>query len=398
MNAILVIEDESELLDSIVDLLCTEGYHAFGAVSGQQGILLAKEHTPDLILCDVMMPEVNGYEVLYVLRALPETLTVPFIFLTALSAKKDIRRGMNLGADDYLTKPFTDTELLDAVRTQLRKHQDQVHEQDKALDVLREHISKIVPHELRTPLMSIVGFANMLKLDWRTLPPEVIDEMLTEIEHSGQRLQRLVENYSLLNQLQLLDYDHTTRDIFWSEEGSAINVIAMTAAQNRAAASGRGADLKVDIEPCLVPIYVEYLSKMIGEILDNAFKFSVSGTPVAVQGRCDETYYVLTVTDQGHGMTKEHIAYAGAFSQFDRDRYEQQGLGLGLAIVTCLAEVLGGHFALESKPGKGTTARIDLPLSKGAYNEHWGSFFDGIKERTSGQDTDDQRVLDDCDT
>jgi DNA-binding response OmpR family regulator len=121
MNKILVIEDEANIRANVLDLLDAEGFEAKGVESGRAGLAVAFDEPPSLVICDVMMPELDGWAVLRALRDNPTTANVPFIFLTAKAERSDVRRGMSLGADDYVTKPFTRTELLDAVRARLRR-------------------------------------------------------------------------------------------------------------------------------------------------------------------------------------------------------------------------------------------------------------------------------------
>jgi DNA-binding NarL/FixJ family response regulator len=121
MKKILVIEDEPEMRRNLTTVLRLEQFHALPAENGRIGIELAKKEKPDLILCDVMMPELDGYGVIAALRADPETAAIPFIFLTAKGEKPDIRAGMNLGADDYLTKPVAKHDLLEAIRSRLER-------------------------------------------------------------------------------------------------------------------------------------------------------------------------------------------------------------------------------------------------------------------------------------
>ncbi len=121
MPRILVIEDEDEIKDSIIDILKSKGFTTAGASNGRIGLQVAEKFRPDLILCDVDMPELSGYDFLKELRQFPDFGNTPFIFLTALSSAKDFRKGMNLGADDYLTKPFQVSELLAAIAARLRK-------------------------------------------------------------------------------------------------------------------------------------------------------------------------------------------------------------------------------------------------------------------------------------
>ncbi|MGF2038307.1 MAG: EAL domain-containing response regulator [Nostoc sp. CmiVER01] len=122
MPKILIIEDEEAVRENILDLLKAESFETIAAANGRIGLHLAISEVPDLILCDMMMPQLDGYGVLTALRQDPSTVTIPFIFLTAKSAKSDFRQGMNMGADDYITKPFTRAELLSAIMNRLEKH------------------------------------------------------------------------------------------------------------------------------------------------------------------------------------------------------------------------------------------------------------------------------------
>jgi DNA-binding NarL/FixJ family response regulator len=122
MKKILVIEDEAETRDNLVLMLDMEGFKALSAPNGRKGVAVAKKELPDVILCDVSMPELDGHGVLEALRADEATVSIPFIFLTARGDKKDLRAGMNLGADDYLTKPASAEEVLAAIHARLERH------------------------------------------------------------------------------------------------------------------------------------------------------------------------------------------------------------------------------------------------------------------------------------
>lgn len=124
MNQILVIEDEPRMLRNLLTILQMENFTAMGAGDGESGLDLARRELPDLILCDVMMPGLDGYQVLAKLRADPATVDIPLIFLTARSAREDVRTGMNLGADDYLCKPCPSEELVQAIHARLRRQRD----------------------------------------------------------------------------------------------------------------------------------------------------------------------------------------------------------------------------------------------------------------------------------
>lgn len=121
MTKILVIEDEEPSREKIMTVLRYEGYETIGAIDGAEGVKMATDELPELIICDVLMPQMNGYGALSALRAKPETAAIPVIFLTAAASRADQRKGMELGADDYITKPYTVDELLSAVRTRLER-------------------------------------------------------------------------------------------------------------------------------------------------------------------------------------------------------------------------------------------------------------------------------------
>src|SRR5688572_10529975 len=118
---ILLIEDNAEVRDNTGEILDLAGYDVVAAPNGKVGVELAQKEKPDLIICDIMMPELDGYGVLHILNKNSGTAGIPFIFLTAKTEKTDIRKGMNLGADDYLTKPFDDTDLLNAIEARMKK-------------------------------------------------------------------------------------------------------------------------------------------------------------------------------------------------------------------------------------------------------------------------------------
>ncbi|WP_439696936.1 response regulator [Mucilaginibacter sp. AW1-7] len=139
---VLIIEDNNDIRENVVEILELANYQVFDANNGKKGVEIAVKELPDIILCDIMMPELDGYGVLYMLNKNPETAAIPFIFLTAKAERLDLRKGMEMGADDYLTKPFDDMELLNAIESRLKKKE--LHETfySKSLDRLGGLIAK----------------------------------------------------------------------------------------------------------------------------------------------------------------------------------------------------------------------------------------------------------------
>jgi len=362
MTRVLVIEDDGIIRDNILELLEAEGYTAIGAENGLVGVASARAHLPDLIICDIMMPGLDGFDVLDELRQDPVTATIPFIFSTAMADKSDMRRGMERGADDYLTKPFTQAELLRAIEVRLTKQAALNKKFQKKLDDLRGNITSSLPHELRTPLTGILTGSAILQDD-ASLSLNEVHELVQIIHTSAQRLDRLVINYLLYAELEIvLANPETVQALRQRGRTDAARSVIMAAALQQAQAADRTTDLNMEIEDAVLRIEPTHLEKIVEELLDNAFKYSKTSTPVRVIGVPDQDLFVLSVADHGRGMTAGQIADVGAFVQFERKIHEQQGSGLGLTIVKRLAELYGGGLDIESTPGKQTTVRVVLPI------------------------------------
>ncbi len=348
MEKILVIEDQVDILDDVVDALDLEGYNVLRADCGEDGLQLARENLPDLIVCDIMMPNMDGYQVLEILRSESETATIPFIFLTALADRPKQRQGMVMGADDYVTKPFKLEELLEAIQTQFRKKGLRLDEKERELERLRNSIVLALPHELRTPLNSIIGFSDMLVSDVDSLSTEQISNWAQHISKAAERLYRLVENHLYYVRLQVavqrgakLQTEDPLIDL-----GSAI----ASAATRLAEEIRRKDDLILELEPAPT-IYMQLndAQKVVHELVDNAFKFSEAGKPVRLSGVVTDNGYEFTVSDEGRGMSKQDIDEIGAYLQFERWIYEQQGMGIGLTIVKLLAAGYHTELNIQSR-------------------------------------------------
>lgn len=203
MNKILVIEDEEIVRSNIVEILESGDFEAIGAENGRRGIEIAVKNLPNLIICDVTMPELDGYGVLKLLRQNSSTKTIPFIFLTARADKTDIRTGMNLGADDYLTKPFRRTELLTAVTARLAKHQAMTERYHDQLEVAQKELIHSLYYDRLTNLPNQLllreKFDESLLQKGSVQPPSIlvmaIDRFYRIVESLGYASgDRLIQN------------------------------------------------------------------------------------------------------------------------------------------------------------------------------------------------------------
>ena len=362
MKRILVVEDATSLRKDIIEMLDFEGFEAFGAANGQEGVEKALALKPELIICDIMMPIMDGFDVLAALRSEPATATIPFIFLTARADRLDIRQGMSHGADDYLTKPFTVHDLLNSVNARLEKNQQFKQAADQRLDSLRGNIILALPHELRTPLNVILGFSELMVADASILDTERTQEMARHINAAAHRLYHLTENYLTYAQTELIASDAKLMERY--RRGFLVFPVSAVRhyAHERVRALGRENDFSIDlIEVECIGLAEEYLKKLVTELTDNACKFSAEGTPVTLSSQLDDNFYTLTWHDHGRGMTPEQIANVGAYNQFERRLYEDQGSGLGLIICSRLIELAGGKLTIDSAQGAGTKVAIQIP-------------------------------------
>lgn len=359
---ILVIEDADALRRDIIEMLTFEQFDVHGACNGREGVDVARTYRPDLIICDIMMPELDGYGVLAELQKDGAGVTVPFIFLTARSDKGDVRTGMDAGASDYLTKPFTARELISCVRRRLQIAG--VHEEltKQRLEELRESIILALPHELRTPLTGILGFSDILIADAQVMEPDRIAEMAQYIHNAAQRLYRLTENYVVYAQLEIMRSDSNRVDALRQFTTEKARSVIENATYLKAQFHRREGDLDIDLsDTATVKIVEDNLKKIVDELVDNAFKFSQPGSLVQIKGQLAGDQYQIEVCDHGRGMTRDEIEHIGAFIQFGRKLYEQQGSGFGLAIVRRAVEIHGGKFEVDSRLGEYTRITISLP-------------------------------------
>lgn len=364
MKTILIIDDDLLIRESLRDVLESQGFQTITAENGKTGLHLAAQCPLDLILCDVKMPEMDGYAVLQALRQMPTMQTIPFIFLTARADKLDLRQGMNLGADDYLNKPCTIEELLAALNSRLAKHEALQAQTQKELDQLRSSIALSLPHEFRTPLTGIFTSVELLRLaaEQRMGDAEIVS-IADTIQSSAQRLYRLIQNYLMYSKLELAIRDPNAQAVDLDEITLEPKLALTSLATELAAKANRSADLRLNLQNAAIAISVFDLEKIITELLDNAIKFSPMHSLIEVSSAVKEDFFQIQVVDYGIGMTAAEIARLGAYMQFNRETLEQQGVGLGLAIARRLVQLRGGQLTIESVPHQMTTIQVVIPLA-----------------------------------
>ena len=371
--SILVVDDEPDNFDVIETLLSAQNYQLHYAANGKSAIASLETFQPDLILLDVMMPEMDGIEVCKLIKANPQWQIVPIIMVTALSSKTDLANCLNAGADDFISKPINSVEMRARVHSMLRIKQQYDNIQtlshiqsntinilESALNELRGTLASRMSHELNTPLNGIMGAISLLKEDIENMDITEIREMLGWVDESAKRLENLTKKF--LTYLELESSPSRQQSFKTAHtKFSSTEVEAMLKSYVHKLRRGND-NLIFDLEDSEIALSDRYLATILYELVDNAVKFSASGTIIKINGRVVDNLFNLSVHDLGRGMTKEQVDRIGAFVQFERKTYEQQGIGLGLRIVKKIVELAGGLFSISSIYQQQTTVNISLPI------------------------------------
>ena len=372
ISSILVVDDEPNNFDVIEALLSEYDYELHYAANGKSAIASLTAFQPDLILLDVMMPEMDGIEVCKWIKASDLWQTVPIIMVTALSSKTDMANCLNAGADDFISKPINSIELRARVHSMLRIKQqyDNIqtlsHIQANTINILESTLNELrgtlasrMSHELNTPLNGIIGTISMLKEDIESMDIAEIHEMLGWADESARRLESLTKKFLIYLELEVspsrqesFKVAHTkfSRDMIESSLKSYVKDMK------------RSDDLQFDLEEAEIALSDRYLLTILHELVDNAVKFSTVGKMIKISSQVAENMFNLSVKDLGRGMTNEQINRIDAFVQFERKTYEQQGIGLGLRVVKKIVELAGGNFSITSIYQQESTVHISLPL------------------------------------
>lgn len=366
---VLVVEDDVHLLSGIRDILKLEDYDVQIAKNGQEALNLLKrnpDYPPDIIVSDIMMPYMNGFELLTEVRKEDRWVTVPFIFLTAKGEREDQNRGRQLGADIYLTKPFEAPDLLIAVGAALDRLDGIRRVKDDEMMSQKRKILTILNHEFRTPLTLVVAYAEMLK-DYDKETADVPDgdmvSFLRGVFSGADRLRRLIENFITLVEL---DSGEAEKTITWRKRPvDDLSLLAEDAVrQVRTALHDREHTFVVDIADAMPPVLldVQYMTIAVRELLDNACKFSEAGSTVRLRIFSENDECIIQVADEGRGLpTQEYEKVWQPFYQIDREQHEDQGAGSGLAIVAGVTELHNGRYAVSSVEDEGSIFTLRLP-------------------------------------
>ncbi|MDY7079862.1 MAG: hybrid sensor histidine kinase/response regulator [Chloroflexota bacterium] len=363
---ILVVDDHEPLLTAIQGVLEGEGgYTVFTATDGEQALEMMEDVHPNLIVADIMMPRMDGYALYQAIRASPEWVSIPFIFLTARAEREDRLKGKDLGAEDYLTKPFDPQELVIAVRSRLGRARAIQEATEAQFEQLKQQIANVLGHELRTPLTYVRGYTELALEEVPSA--DALQDFLLGIKRGADRLNRLVEDLLLMVQL---DTGRTAEEFrMLVHEHLNLGATLKTVVQrHQRQAEEQDVKLELTVEPRLpaVKLSEPLFTDALGRLIDNGIKFSQGGGKlVTVSARATDGWVEVAVADEGIGIAAQELSHLfERFRQINRDKMEQQGAGLGLALAQDLIHLHGGEITAESTPEAGSTFTIRLPVTK----------------------------------
>ncbi|MBZ0297985.1 MAG: response regulator [Anaerolineae bacterium] len=369
MTKILVIDDETILRQEITEWLTLEDYEVINAADGRAGVEAAFQHQPDLVISDVLMPHLDGYGVLLEMRSNPLTVDTPFIFLTARTAHEDMRQGMSLGADDYITKPFTRQELLEAIEIRLgkkaaqeEKHLREVGQWQQALEYEREQrllktkLIAMFSHDFRNPL-TVIRSSNILMQKYADrMGDEQRQDHTNRIEASVQQLLQMLDDMLMIAQMETDNLDFRPEPLALSEFFQRIAGEFQTIyGKTHSIFYEAHFDDTSKADPRL-------LRQIASNLISNAVKYSSQGSQVHVVLDKSSDCWSLSVQDQGRGIPEEELDCM--FEAFHRGSNVRDisGTGLGLAIVKQATDLHDGSVHLESQVDIGTTVSVTIPF------------------------------------
>jgi two-component system sensor histidine kinase/response regulator len=345
---ILVIEDDAAIRATLVDILELNSFHVASAVNGLDGLARAQRDHPDVILTDVMMPGMDGFGLIKALKADDGTRAIPIIVISASVEPERMRHAMDLGAEDFLFKPFTEDQVLSSLRARLEK---------KALLDELDAFAHTVAHDLKNPIAVLMGRAGLLRMIWDTGDDATLLKQVTELEMGAVRLSNIVDELLVLAGVgrQTVEPKPVEMEVVVKEALARVdNLVQKSKARVELPAAWPSA---LGHAPWIIEVWMNYLS--------NAVKYG--GTPPDIRVGADlvpeRKGIRFWVQDNGAGLTPEQQAQLfRTFSRIANTR--AQGHGLGLSIVRRIIEKLGGIAGVDSQPGSGSRFWFELPVAK----------------------------------
>jgi two-component system sensor histidine kinase/response regulator len=378
---LLLVDDTPTNLGVLSDYLAESGLKVVVARDGESALKRVHYAQPDIILLDVMMPGIDGFETCRRLKADPSTSEIPVIFMTALAGVEDKVQGFNAGAVDYVTKPLQQEEVLARVRTHLqirdlaRSLQQKTQEAEAsrqlaetraqelaALNASKDRFFAIIAHDLRSPFTALLGLSMIQAELPDDTPMDRVRDLAGRLHTSARETYNLLQNLLEWSRLQLGGMEHAPALLDVSE------LVASTSRLLGEVADSKGITLHNELAAG-TQVYGDshMLDTVLRNLISNALKFTPAGGQVTIGGQPagdqPEAFYELWVRDSGVGMSEEDRSKLFRLDKphSTRGTAQEQGTGLGLLLCHDLVTKNGGKLWIESVPGQGTTVRFTTP-------------------------------------
>ena len=382
--SILLVEDDLSMLNGMHDLFQMPSLLENAGIdydvdvktanNGHEALAVMADCTPDLIVSDIMMPVMDGYEFLNKVQENPQWLHIPFIFLTAKGNKEEILDGQLRGANLYITKPFASIELLELIRSQLnRSFQRQLTNQQNIAN-LKKGILQILNHEFRTPLTYVTAYYEMLRESVNRFPDNHnFQEYLRGIQAGCVRLTKLIEDFILVIELRTGEYKSKFQR--QAKLVTSINSLVQTAVQKQEEEAARkGITIELSLSPDLLPVHgdLRSLQAIFDRLLNNAIKFTPinknKNAKIYITTKCHNNNVLISFQDEGIGFPQDiRRQIFDLFFQHNRGIMEQQGAGTGLTVAKGLVDLHNGRIDVTTQQDVGSTFTVQLPVFSGTF-------------------------------
>ncbi len=374
---ILIVDDSKTNLDYISKLLKSKGYLTAIALNGNTALKKAKAHVFDLVLLDIIMPEIDGFEVCRQLKNNPSSRSIPIIFLTSKTDAKSLSKGFEIGGVDYIKKPFNTIELLARVETHLnlKKAQDTINSQNQELEnanillekqnqellklnATKDRLFSIIGHDLKNPFNAIIGFSQLLKNNYQDYDSTKQKEIINSIYQAGESAYNLLTNLLEWARMQSGHIDFKPRNI---ELKKIIDNVVMLYS---GLAKEKGINLFSGVITDMFLFADEnMLSSTLQNLISNALKFTPEGGTVHIMAKYQDENVEVTVSDNGLGMKAEDLKKLFKIEEnFTKHGTNGEfGTGLGLLLCKDFVEKNGGSITVESTPKEGSDFIFTIP-------------------------------------
>ena len=372
---ILIVDDEPNNLKVLHKLLIDNGYEVHATRDGKSAIDATLQTLPDLILLDINMPQMGGYEVCKRLKAMPETADIPIVFISAHDDKAHIQTGFEVGGVDYITKPIQFHEVLARVNVHVNQRLGQQELQEKLMliqemqakerqrfekvSTMRSQFIQAATHDLKNPLFTIMGYADLIHDMSAASTPEQISEFSQHISNSSEKMSRLIANM-----LDLLHAEskHISIDLRMVNFQEFI-LEQLDLHQLNAQEKSIDIQFNTDTPTLQVALDIDLFSRVVDNLVSNAIKYSPDNRRIFVSINSTSDAVILDVADEGYGMSQETLdnLFEPFYRAVDMQKREIEGTGLGLSVMRELVHRHEGDIQVESELGQGSVFRVFLP-------------------------------------